>query len=93
MSSVNTDQLSDTMAAFVDWRAACVRASETYRAWSTSSGFDATIAFGRYAAALDREERAAEVYAGLVRGVGRSDTNRHSRAGRLRAPAWGARWR
>jgi hypothetical protein len=90
---VNHNQVSETMAAYVDWRAACLRASETYRAWSTSIGFDATIAFGRYAAALDREERAAEVYAGVVRGVGRSDTNHHSRAGRLRAPAWGARWR
>ena len=93
MSSVNTDQLSEMMAAYVDWRAACVRASETYRAWSTSSGFDATIAFGRYAAALDREERAAEVYAGLVRGVGRPDANHDRPAGRLRAPSWGARWR
>ncbi len=92
MSGVDRDPVSETMDAYVDWRAACVRARETYRAWSTSSGFDATIAFGRYAAALDREERAAEVYTGLVRGVGRPDTNHHSRAGRLRAPAWGARW-
>jgi hypothetical protein len=82
MSSVDHNQVSETMAAYVDWRAACMRASETYRAWSTSSGFDATIAFGRYAAALDREERAAEVYAGSVRGVGRPDANHHTiRAG------------
>jgi hypothetical protein len=93
MSSGNVHQVSETMAAYVDWRAACLRASESYRAWSTSSGFDATIAFARYAAALDREERAAEVYAGLVRGVGRPDKNHQSQAGRLRAPAWGARWR
>jgi len=40
MSSVNHNPVSETMAAYVDWRAACLRASETYRAWSTSSGCD-----------------------------------------------------
>ena len=53
--------------AYVSWREACLRVSEAYGSWARETGPGARFAFGSYIAALDQEERAAEVYAGLVR--------------------------
>jgi hypothetical protein len=58
------DQLIE---AYVDWRETCARVRDAYRFWEIDSGSYGRIAFGSYVAALDAEERAAEVYAGLVR--------------------------
>jgi len=62
------DRLID---AYVSWREACLQVSDAYGSWASETGIGATSAFGRYMAALDREECAAEVYAGLVRRAGR----------------------
>ena len=68
------DRLID---AYVSWREACLRVSDAYGSWSSGAGPGTTCAFGLYMAALDQEERAAEVYAELVRRAGRlvSSTN------------------
>ena len=58
------------MDAYVSWREACVRVSNAYASWTSERGIHATVAFGSYMAALDREEDAAEVYASLVRRAG-----------------------
>jgi hypothetical protein len=58
------DQLIE---AYVDWRETCARVGDAYRFWAIGSGSGGRIAFGLYVAALDAEERSAEVYAGLVR--------------------------
>lgn len=52
--------------AYVDWREACVRANDAYRSWARETGPCGRVAFGAYVAALDAEQLAAEVYAGLV---------------------------
>ena len=52
--------------AYVSWRETCLRVSEAYADWTSESGIRATVGFGSYMAALDREEDAAEVYADLV---------------------------
>ena len=61
------DRLID---AYVSWREACLRVSDAYDSWTSETGPGATSAFGCYMAALEQEERAAEVYAGLVRHAG-----------------------
>jgi hypothetical protein len=66
--------------AYVSWREACLQVSDAYHSWASETGLAATSAFGRYVAALDREERAAEVYAGLVRRAGQLASSRHNRA-------------
>jgi hypothetical protein len=43
---------------------------DAYRRWTEASSSDAALAHGAYRAALDREEAAAEAYAGLMRQVG-----------------------
>jgi hypothetical protein len=58
------DQLIE---AYVDWRETCARVGDAYRFWAIDSGSCGRIAFGSYVAALDAEERSAEVYARLVR--------------------------
>jgi hypothetical protein len=59
------------MAAYVSWREANLRVSDAYGSWTSGTGQGGASAFRWYMAALDQEERAAEVYAGLVRRVGR----------------------
>lgn len=77
------------MDAYVSWREACVRVSDAYRSWAGETDLGDTPAFGRYTAALDREERAAEIYAALVRGAGRLAFSRHEPAEPSGAAGWG----
>jgi hypothetical protein len=59
-------QLVDRMvSAYVDWREACHVVH-----WASATRPHASVAFGRYNAALDAEQRAAETYAALVQRVG-----------------------
>ena len=68
MNKLRQKRLVDRLIdAYVSWREACLQVSDAYRSWATETGIGATVAFGRYMTALDREEIAAEVYASLVR--------------------------
>ena len=72
MNKLSNKRLVDRlMEAYVSWREACLQVSDAYGSWASDTGLAATYAFGRYMAALDDEERAAEVYAGLVGRAGR----------------------
>ena len=79
-------RLGDPMiSAYVDWREACRLVDDAYRSWATATGPRAGVAFWRYTAALDAEERAAEVYAGLVRRLGHPATRDGDVSGPLAA--------
>jgi hypothetical protein len=58
--------VDQTVDAYVDWSEECGHVREAYRRWLSAVGADAEFAFGAYSAALDREQRASEVYAGLI---------------------------
>jgi hypothetical protein len=58
-----------TIEAYVDWREACGLVRDAHRSWGSATPAGAKIAFELYLAALDQEERAAVLYAGLVRRV------------------------
>jgi hypothetical protein len=78
MNKLSHKRLVDRlMEAYVSWREACLRVSDAYGSWASETGSGATSAFGRYMAALDHEERAAEVYAGLVRRAGQLVSSQH----------------
>jgi hypothetical protein len=62
--------VDDTVRAYVGWREECTAVRDAYRRWATAPAADAALAFGAYESALDREEGAATVYAGLMGGVG-----------------------
>lgn len=62
-----TDLVDMLIEAYVDWRAACTRVAETYRAGASTTGPGGRTAFEIYLTALDAEEQAAAVYARAVR--------------------------
>ena len=69
-------RLVDRMiGAYVDWREACRLVHDANRSWASATGPRARVAFWRYTAALDAEERAAEVYARLVLRAGQLATD------------------
>jgi hypothetical protein len=78
--------IDDAMDAYVEWREECVRVWDAYHAWRSAVRTDAALAFRAYLAALDREERAAEVYAVLSRELESvASTTRQARP-RIRRP-------
>ena len=52
--------------AYVDWREEGAAVWHAYERWTCAPPADALFAFAAYQAAVDREERAADVYAGRV---------------------------
>jgi len=62
--------VDETIDAYVDWREECTHVWEAHRRWQSAVGADAALAFRAYVAALDREERASEVYADLISRLG-----------------------
>lgn len=52
---------------YVEWRDECSAVQLTYERWCQASKDDRAAAFSAYHAALDREERAGNIYAALIR--------------------------
>jgi hypothetical protein len=82
--------VAGAVVAYSEWHTEHVAASIAYRNWATAKAGDRQRAFDAFNAALDREERAAGLYA---RVIGRAEppaeraVNRHSRAP-IRPDAW-----
>jgi hypothetical protein len=54
------------MDAYVQWRNECIAVGDAYRGWVAARGAAVAPAFQAYAAALDHEQRASELYAALI---------------------------
>jgi hypothetical protein len=68
MTTLRRKRLVDAVVvAYVDWRDMCTCVNDAYRLWASDPGDWDSVAFYLYMAALDAEEHAARVYAGLVR--------------------------
>jgi hypothetical protein len=92
MYTLSRKRLVDNLVdAYVAWRETCARVDDTYRYWASETGPRGGVAFGLYMAALDAEERAAEVYAGLVRRAEKLPWS-EDRVEPLGGPAWGVGW-
>jgi len=61
--TVTFDRLDEAVVAYVEWHkhAQCVRLA--YDAWSTAGDPEKDRRYGAYLEELDREQRAAELYA------------------------------
>jgi hypothetical protein len=68
MKRQNTIALA--LDAYMAWREECAAVRAAYLTWTRGGAPEAAPAFDAYAAALDREERAATLYADLARRVG-----------------------
>ena len=60
----------DAFDAYVCWREECIAVDRAYSAWTSAGLADAALAFDAYTDALDREERAANIYVRLMRQLG-----------------------
>jgi hypothetical protein len=90
MDELSHEQLVDRLIeAYVSWREACHQVSDAYGCWPSETGLGATSAFGRYMAALDREERAADVYAALVQRAGQLFATKHDAVEAIGGAPWG----
>jgi hypothetical protein len=65
----DSQAIDRTMAAYVDWKEQSVAVRDTYSRWGSALGIDAQAAYRAYADALDREARASEAYADMLRGT------------------------
>jgi hypothetical protein len=52
---------------YVEWREECSSVQLAYERWGEASRADRAAAFAAYNAALDREERASDIYAAAIR--------------------------
>lgn len=62
--------VEDAVAAYVEWREQCGAVWVAYSRWAAALASDAAHFYTAYSAALDREERASERYARIMRRVG-----------------------
>ena len=93
VDALSRERLVDQLVeAYVDWREACARVDDAYAFWASESGACGRVAFGSYVAALDAEERSAEVYAVLVRRADALAWNELFPAEPLGGPAGGVGW-
>jgi hypothetical protein len=61
-------QLRDALLdLYVEWRDECSAVQLTHERWCKASEDDHAAAFTAYHAALDREERAGNIYAAMIR--------------------------
>jgi hypothetical protein len=90
LSSLRRRMVDEAMDGYVEWREECVRVWDAYHRWLSAVRPDAALASRAYVAALDREERAAQVYAGLISRLDRLVGTSRRRATQDRAPASGA---
>lgn len=58
--------VDEAVDAYVDWREERASVWDAYARWASAPVADCPLAFSAYGAALDREERAAHVYAELM---------------------------
>ena len=74
MNAVNAptqpEVIDRLMDMYVEWREECMEVWNAYGWWATAPPEDVRRGHEAYRAALDREEAAAKVYAGLMRRVG-----------------------
>ena len=69
--SLHQKQVVDhAVIAYVEWREESTEVWNAYGSWASAPPEEVRRAHAAYCAALDREEAAAKVYAGLMRRVG-----------------------
>jgi hypothetical protein len=62
--------VDDAVISYVEWREESTEVWTAYGSWASAPPEDVRCAHAAYRAALDREEAAAKVYAGLIKRVG-----------------------
>jgi hypothetical protein len=63
--------IDEMLERYISWREECCAVRIAYQRWADSGRSERGLAYAGYLAALDREERAAQTYAGLVQRISR----------------------
>jgi hypothetical protein len=93
MNTLRRERLVDELVeAYVDWRETCARVNDAYRSWASETAPGARVRFGSYMAALAAEERAAGIYAGLVRRAEKLPWSEEPPLEPPSGPAWRVDW-
>jgi hypothetical protein len=93
MNTLRRERLLDELVeAYVDWREACAHVHDAYRFWANEPTGEDGVMFDLYMAALDAEERAAGVYARLVRRADELPWSEDPPVESLGGPMWGLDW-
>jgi hypothetical protein len=64
--------MNKAMDAYLSWREQCILLRVAYSQWEAARASDSAVCYDAYSAALEREERASELYASLTRRIGRA---------------------
>jgi hypothetical protein len=64
--------LKKAMEAYLGWREQCIAVRVAYSRWEAARASDSVLRYEAYSAALEREERASELYASLMRRIGKA---------------------
>jgi hypothetical protein len=64
--SLSEQLIDEAFARYLDWLAESEAVNAAYWVWSRAVKTDGALPFAAYAAALDREERAATVYRSVI---------------------------
>jgi len=93
LETMGQDLLVDMLVeAYVDWREACVRVQDAYSDWIGETVLGYRLGCARCVAALDAEEHAADVYAGLVRRFRKLGLSDERQAGEISRAMRGRGW-
>lgn len=63
---IRPEQADELIALYCDWREECALVQAAYERFSGATPQDRALAFAAYAAALEREESAAALYAAQI---------------------------
>ncbi len=63
---IRPEQADELIALYCDWREECALVQAAYDRFSRSPAIDRALTFAAYAAALEREESAAALYAAHI---------------------------
>jgi hypothetical protein len=92
MNTLSRERLVHKLVEAYVWRETCARVNDAYRCCPSDTGPCGGVTFGLYIAALDAEEQAAEVYAGLVRRADKPPWSEDPPAEQLGRPMRGDGW-
>jgi hypothetical protein len=65
--SMHHSVIDELLDAYLDWRQQSTDVQSAYRRWNDAPKADSALAYAAYKGALDREQRASECYAEMIR--------------------------
>jgi hypothetical protein len=90
---IDRDLVGEALDAYLDWRDECDAVWDACDWWAHASASDAPTAVSAYLTALDREERAANVYAdAITRIAGELENGGEAPSAAQPVRFWRARW-